>query len=216
MVAGSCLTTRKIVSCAISYYGRLMYRLLDRLPTNAQVSPTHLRTLVSTGACGVSTAAAMLWVEEKLHASDLIRQLSGVDDAETKSVDQCPPIVSVALSTFPQSCVRVIPVDRLTLFVLHTCAFGKRFAAISYRLKVGAAGPGQGISTGESSRHNPASPSFWGKRSSAQPTPELESSESSEPIVEAATLGGRTPKSLAEDLWEEQPLIKDGMMAKVR
>ena len=61
------------------------------------------------GACGVSTASAMSWVEEKLHASDLIRQLSGVDDTETKSVDHVSPIVSVVLSTFPRSCSRVSP-----------------------------------------------------------------------------------------------------------
>ena len=65
----------------------------------------------------------MSWVEEKLHASDLIRQLSGVDDTETKSVDHVSPIVSVALSTFPRSCSRVSLGDRLTLLVLHTYAF---------------------------------------------------------------------------------------------
>lgn len=109
----------------------------------------------------------MSWVEEKLHASDLIRQLSGVDDAETMSC--VPPKVE-----------------------------------------------GAGTRTGESSRQNPASPSFWGKRSPAQPTPDRDSREPSEPIVEPATVGGRTPRSLAEDLWEEQPLIKDGILAKVR
>lgn len=62
----------------------------------------------------------MAWVEEKLHASDLIRQLSGVDDAETKSGVHDSPAVSIDLVL----CSAVEPTDASRLTPLCCALLG--------------------------------------------------------------------------------------------
>ena len=98
------------VSCAASGSGRLT--------ANLAVPPA------AAGACGVRTAVAMAWVEEKLHASDLIRQLSGADDAQTKSVGRGSPTVSIDL----ELCSAVNPTDTCRLTRLRCALLGLVFA----------------------------------------------------------------------------------------
>ena len=96
------------IGCTKEYYACLVAeRHLHPLSFVQLVRSSSANLLPASSvsdACGVSTTVAMAWVEEKLHASDLIRQLSAVADTETNSVVHDSTTVSVfKLSAFPCS-----------------------------------------------------------------------------------------------------------------